>query len=167
MNNATLACERALAIDPKLSQAHICLGTAYTNTGRYDDAIQQFRQAVASESTNDDAVRGLGVAFEKAKRFAEAENTFRAAIRLRPHYWANYNLLGAFYWRRGRYDEAAKVDASAPLAFGDDVPSLEAAERSLIVAALRKTGGNKNQAARMLGIDRQRLYRKLEKYHLE
>ncbi|MBZ5627476.1 MAG: protein kinase [Acidobacteriia bacterium] len=109
VNNATLACERALAIDPKLSQAHICLGTAYTNTGRYDDAIQQFRQAVASESTNDDAVRGLGVAFEKAKRFAEAENTFRAAIRLRPHYWANYNLLGAFYWRRGRYDEAAKV----------------------------------------------------------
>ena len=61
----------------------------------------------------------------------------------------------------------APADASAPLAFGDDVPSLEAAERSLIVAALRKTGGNKNQAARMLGIDRQRLYRKLEKYHLE
>jgi DNA-binding NtrC family response regulator len=53
------------------------------------------------------------------------------------------------------------------LDIGDDVPSLASAERSLIVAALRKSGGNKNQAARMLGIDRQRLYRKLEKYHLE
>lgn len=109
VSNATLACERALAIDPKLSQAHICLGTAYTNTGQYDDAIQQFQQAVAGESANDDAVRGLGFAFEKAGRFAEAENTFREAIQLRPHYWANYNLLGAFYWRRGRYDEAARV----------------------------------------------------------
>lgn len=109
VSNATLACERALAIDPKLSQAHICLGTAYTNTGKYDDAIQQFQQAVASESANDDAVRGLGFAFEKAGRFAEAENTFREAIKLRPNYWANYNQLGAFYWRRGRYDEAARV----------------------------------------------------------
>ncbi len=56
---------------------------------------------------------------------------------------------------------------AATLEFGDEVPTLETAERSLIVAALRKSGGNKNQAARILRIDRQRLYRKLEKYHLE
>ncbi|HEY2385699.1 MAG TPA: sigma-54 dependent transcriptional regulator [Candidatus Binatia bacterium] len=61
----------------------------------------------------------------------------------------------------------APADPSAPLPFGDDVPSLEATERALILAALRKSGGNKNQAARTLGIDRQRLYRKLEKYHLD
>jgi DNA-binding NtrC family response regulator len=61
----------------------------------------------------------------------------------------------------------ARAESGTAVAFGDDVPSLEAVERSLILAALRKSGGNKNQAARMLGIDRQRLYRKLEKYHLE
>ncbi len=61
----------------------------------------------------------------------------------------------------------AHADAPATVTFGDDVPSLETAERSLILAALRKSAGNKNQAARLLGIDRQRLYRKLEKYHLE
>ncbi len=60
----------------------------------------------------------------------------------------------------------ASSDPATPLPFGDDVPSLEATERALILAALRKSGGNKNQAARILGIDRQRLYRKLEKYHL-
>ncbi|MGI9101757.1 MAG: protein kinase domain-containing protein [Terriglobales bacterium] len=109
VSKATLACERALAIDPKLAQAHICLGTADTNTGKYDEAIQQFQQAVAGDPTNDDAVRGLGFAFEKANRFADAEKTFREAIQMRPHYWANYNFLGAFYWRRGRYDEAARV----------------------------------------------------------
>ena len=54
----------------------------------------------------------------------------------------------------------------AAIDFGEDVPSLDAAERSVIIAALRKSGGNKNEAARTLGIDRQRLYRKLEKYHL-
>ena len=36
----------------------------------------------------------------------------------------------------------------------------------LLRAALRKAAGNKNEAARLLGIDRQRLYRKIEKYRL-
>ncbi|MCC6848466.1 MAG: sigma-54-dependent Fis family transcriptional regulator [Deltaproteobacteria bacterium] len=53
------------------------------------------------------------------------------------------------------------------LDFGSAVPSLASTERQLIAAALRQARGNKNQAARLLGIDRQRLYRKLEKYGLE
>ena len=44
--------------------------------------------------------------------------------------------------------------------------TLAESERQLIVSALEKSGGNKNEAARLLGIDRQRLYRKIEKYHL-
>jgi DNA-binding NtrC family response regulator len=43
---------------------------------------------------------------------------------------------------------------------------LEEIERRNIIAALQRTGGNKNEAARLLGIDRQRLYRKIEKYGL-
>jgi two-component system response regulator PilR (NtrC family) len=62
---------------------------------------------------------------------------------------------------------AVPESAAPAVDFGADLPSLEAAERSLVIAALRQSGGNKNQAARILGIDRQRLYRKLEKYHLE
>jgi DNA-binding NtrC family response regulator len=52
-----------------------------------------------------------------------------------------------------------------PVSLGEPV-SLEAAERRLIAAALERTAGNKNEAARQLGIDRQRLYRKIEKYGL-
>jgi len=55
--------------------------------------------------------------------------------------------------------DAAALDLS-------DVPTLEEAERRLFAAALRKSGGNKNEAARLLGVDRQRLYRKIEKYGL-
>jgi two-component system response regulator PilR (NtrC family) len=60
-----------------------------------------------------------------------------------------------------------QTGAEPTLDFGGSVPSLEVTERQLMAAALRQTGGNKNQAARILGIDRQRLYRKLEKYGLE
>ncbi|MBI3247819.1 MAG: sigma-54-dependent Fis family transcriptional regulator [Deltaproteobacteria bacterium] len=48
-----------------------------------------------------------------------------------------------------------------------ELPTLEAMERSLIATALRKSHGNKNEAARLLAIDRQRLYRKIDKYGLE
>ena len=58
--------------------------------------------------------------------------------------------------------------ASQPIAFQADteLPTLETMEKSLIAAALRNSSGNKNEAARCLGIDRQRLYRKIEKYGL-
>ncbi len=62
---------------------------------------------------------------------------------------------------------ATPATAASAIDFGSEVPTLESTERSLMEAALRQAGGNKNQAARLLGIDRQRLYRKLEKYGLE
>ena len=49
---------------------------------------------------------------------------------------------------------------------GASLPTLAETERRLVAAALRESGGNKNEAARLLGIDRQRLYRKIEKYNL-
>jgi len=76
------------------------------------------------------------------------------------------------------HDEAAEAAAGQlpPPAVGtgldasqleQDVMSLEDAERLVIAAALRRARGNKNEAARLLRIDRQRLYRKIEKYQLE
>jgi DNA-binding NtrC family response regulator len=46
------------------------------------------------------------------------------------------------------------------------LPTLEEAEARLVAAALAQSAGNKNEAARRLGIDRQRLYRKISKYGL-
>ncbi len=58
-------------------------------------------------------------------------------------------------------------ERAGPLQFDDgELPTLADTERRLVAAALRQSGGNKNEAARLLGIDRQRLYRKIEKYNL-
>jgi DNA-binding NtrC family response regulator len=46
------------------------------------------------------------------------------------------------------------------------LPTLAEAEARLVAAALTESDGNKNEAARRLGIDRQRLYRKISKYGL-
>ena len=50
---------------------------------------------------------------------------------------------------------------------GKAVPSLDEAERSLIELAMEVARGKKAVAARFLDIDRQRLYRKIKKYHLD
>jgi DNA-binding NtrC family response regulator len=60
---------------------------------------------------------------------------------------------------------AARLVAPRNDEVGDPLP-LDEVERRNILAALERTGGNKKEAARILGIDRQRLYRKIGKYGL-
>lgn len=52
---------------------------------------------------------------------------------------------------------------------GDDLDTLEIDqwEKKLIVEALRRTSGNVPEAAKLLGIGRATLYRKIEQYHIE
>jgi DNA-binding NtrC family response regulator len=69
----------------------------------------------------------------------------------------------------GDFPPRIREHVVGPAGGGDaagDVPTLDESERRLIASALAKSGGNKNEAARILGIDRQRLYRKIEKYNL-
>jgi two-component system response regulator HydG len=47
------------------------------------------------------------------------------------------------------------------------VLDIDANERSLIVRALQQTNGNRTEAARILGISRRTLHRKLHTYNLE
>jgi two-component system response regulator HydG len=48
----------------------------------------------------------------------------------------------------------------------DELLSMEEVERRYIVRVLEATGGNKTQAAKILGLDRKTLYNKLERYGL-
>jgi len=102
-------CEHSLALNKQLASAHVCLGTVYSGTGHYEDAVSQFESAVMIEPTNDDAYRGLADAYESLGKLADAEKTYRRAIELRPHYWAGYSWLGAFYYYHARYTEAASM----------------------------------------------------------
>ncbi len=60
---------------------------------------------------------------------------------------------------------------STQLVVADDDPdhmlSLDQLERRYIERVLKATGGNKTQAARVLGLDRRTLYRKLERYETD
>jgi tetratricopeptide (TPR) repeat protein/TolB-like protein len=102
-------CEQALHLDEMLSAAHECLGALAAGTGHYEEAVQEFERALASEPTNDDAYAGLARAYELLGRPDEAEKTYLHAIDVRPQYWAGYNSLGTFYFRRNEYRKAAEM----------------------------------------------------------
>ena len=50
--------------------------------------------------------------------------------------------------------------------FAPENDSLNAVEKAHVQRILTRTGGNKQETARILGISRPRLYRMIEKYHL-
>lgn len=109
ISDATLACQRALAIDSELVEGHRCLGEVLSSSGKYSEASQQFEMAIKKRPTDDQSVRGLGMAYEQLKEYQKAETTYQRAIELRPHYWAGYNWLGTLYFKRGQYEKALQA----------------------------------------------------------
>ena len=62
---------------------------------------------------------------------------------------------------------ARPAEPASPTPEPDDLPSLEELERRYIVQVLRHTKGNKEDAARILGIDRRTLYRWRTRHDLD
>jgi serine/threonine-protein kinase len=106
---ARAACEGALAINPNIAEPHGCLGMVLNGVGEYEKATEQFQLALDREPTNDLFYVGLANAYEKLKRPLDAQQTYRRAIDLRPHYWAGYSVLGAYLSRVGQFDEAERM----------------------------------------------------------
>ncbi|MEL7059223.1 MAG: sigma 54-interacting transcriptional regulator [Acidobacteriota bacterium] len=65
-----------------------------------------------------------------------------------------------------RRDDASSTSLSGNLAFGLDSLDLERLEAQAIGEALRRCGGNQVQAAKLLGITRQKLRRRMERFDL-
>ena len=119
---------------------------------RYSEQYQ-----VAPKRIAPDAQEAL-VAFDWPGNIRQLQNTIERAFALSVADVVSLADLPPAV-RGGPTPEVAR-GATGPL------PTLADSERQLIAAALEKSSGNKNEAARLLGIDRQRLYRKIEKYHL-
>jgi serine/threonine-protein kinase len=109
LTKASMNCQRALALDPQLSEGHTCLGGVYFGTGKYEEAVQQFQRAVELDPNDDSAIGYLADAYQKLGNPTAAEVTYKKAIALRPNYWAVYNWLGIFYAGQARYSEAADM----------------------------------------------------------
>jgi serine/threonine protein kinase/tetratricopeptide (TPR) repeat protein len=99
-------CQKAAEHDAALPSAYVCLGRVFIGTGKYEDALEQYRRAVELEPASDTAQAGLANTYEHLDHLDDAEKTYKQAIAMRPNYWATYNWLGLFYQRHARYQDA-------------------------------------------------------------
>ncbi len=109
VSKATSACQNAAEKDSGLAESHACLGLIYQGTGKYEQAVGEYREAARRKPTLDAAPAGLASAYESLNRLEEAEQAYKAAVALRPNYWAGYNRLGTFYLRHGKLEEAGQM----------------------------------------------------------
>jgi len=82
------------------------MGLVFGGIGGYERAADEFNLALKREPANDLFYLGLATVYEKMQRSGDAEQTYLRAINIRPHYWGTYNALGAYYYRKGKLDQA-------------------------------------------------------------
>ena len=98
--------QQAIALNSHLAGPHVTLGIIFRITGRYQQAIEEFKTALDLDPFNADAYRELATTYDNANQFDEAEKTYRRAIDLRPSSWLSYKDLGVFYVNHNRYRDA-------------------------------------------------------------
>ncbi len=103
---AEYSCNKALSLDPELSEVHVALGSLYRHTGQYENAEREFQRAVVMNPKLETAYYGLAMTYKAQDRLNDAEILFRYAVDLEPGYWGTHLALGNYYLEYGRPGEA-------------------------------------------------------------
>jgi Tfp pilus assembly protein PilF/peroxiredoxin len=103
---AKTAYERALVLQPDLSEASNDLGTLLAEGGDLPGAIERFKAALAATPDYPDALNNLGYAFLLSGEPAQARQYYEKALALQPDFPEAHNNLGLILGRQGDYDGA-------------------------------------------------------------
>jgi tetratricopeptide (TPR) repeat protein len=103
---ADQAVRRAAEINENEPGIHVMLGRILRATGQTDAAIGELKTALTRDPRDVQTLLQLAGAYEAAKRPADAEETYRQIIRLRPSYFPAYMNLGIFYMAQGKWQQA-------------------------------------------------------------
>ena len=107
-DNAIVACEKALQLDPDSFVALTNLGAAYAKKRFYWQASQLYRRALAIEPGSAEAHYDLGGVYYAAGEERRALQSLDRALELYPDFADAHNALGAIYLERGELDQAAR-----------------------------------------------------------
>ncbi|MCP4456049.1 MAG: tetratricopeptide repeat protein, partial [Planctomycetes bacterium] len=109
LDKALLALDRAVRINPSLSEARANMGNIYLQQGQYALAIEQFNAALQVNPIDPKTHFNVGAAYLEAKQYTRAETHLRKALALDPDFGDVYAQLGRVYTARGLHPKALKV----------------------------------------------------------
>ena len=88
-------------------EAWSALASLQAAAGRNEDEMRALREVVRITPNRAVGHLELGQAFQRQRRFEEAEAAFERAINLRPSWWLGYHRLALLYIEKGEFDAAA------------------------------------------------------------
>jgi len=116
---AIAAYRDASALQPKDAEPHVAAGALFEKQGKFADAEQEYKAALAVDATSD-ALTGLANIYMQGRRFPEAAESLRKLVALHPEQAAAHVQLGRVLAAEGRNEEAiAEMEAGARLAPSD------------------------------------------------
>ena len=77
------------------------LGVAYGKLGRWQDAVEAYKQAIRIKPDFAEAHCNLGVAYGELGRSQDAIESYKQAIRIKPDYAEAHYNLGVTYFMTG------------------------------------------------------------------
>jgi tetratricopeptide (TPR) repeat protein len=100
---------RALALDPTSPKVLNTAARLASTLGRWDDAVQHLRAALARDPVQEYVMLNLGITYYRARRFAEAEAALTKLLEISPGFPWTRGILGEALMRQGKLDEAVTI----------------------------------------------------------
>jgi len=91
---------------PNSSVAHGSLGRAYQEKGRLDEAVEQYKRAIAIYPDDYKAHYNLGVVYDQQGLLDKAVQSYQRAVQINPAYPNAHFNLGIIYQTQGLTDQA-------------------------------------------------------------
>ena len=109
---AEAAFKKAIELRPNYPEAYNALAALYTADKKMDLAAEASAKSAelsiaAGGTGNADSLYSAGVGLWNANKFAEAGNTFEAALKANPNHADSHFMLGKVYLNLGKLKEAA------------------------------------------------------------
>jgi len=105
---ALAAAENARARNPRLPEVHFTLGSLYSATGRYAEAVDEIKHALELAPNSDSGYIRLGKAYHATGQKDAELRALKKAVELNPFYWYNHKQLGVGYMDAARYEDALR-----------------------------------------------------------
>ncbi|MDD5064356.1 MAG: tetratricopeptide repeat protein [Phycisphaerae bacterium] len=103
INQAMLAIERAVEINPGLAESRMNLGNIYLKKDKVDDAIREYNAALEIDPGNAKIYNGLGNAYAEQGRWNEAASQFMRSVDMDPDFTEAYKNLATAYCEQERF----------------------------------------------------------------
>lgn len=106
IDSALLALERAVEINPTLSESRANLGNIYLSKGQMTDAINQYREALRINPNDAKTHNNMGNAYVQRDWLNYAVNEYHQSLRLDPDFTDAYKNLAIVYCKQERFQQA-------------------------------------------------------------